>query len=110
MVVLLLGPDGVIAFVAAVLVVVALCQVLGVPTPNEYADEGDRIEDHIQQSLAEADAHNISGNAITPFLLKRVNERSGGASLSVNIALIKNNAAVGATIAVELAKRTQAQT
>jgi len=79
--------------------------VLGVPTPQEYSDEGDRIEDHIQESLREAGGKGISGNAITPYLLQRVNERSGGASLAVNIALIKNNAAVGSSIAVALAKK-----
>lgn len=41
---------------------------------------------------------------VTPFLLKRVTELTGGASLAANIALIKHNAAVGAAIAVELAK------
>jgi hypothetical protein len=40
---------------------------------------------------------------VTPFLLKRVAELTGGASLRANIALIKHNAAVGAQIAVALA-------
>lgn len=37
---------------------------------------------------------------VTPFLLKRVTELTGGASLAANIKLIKHNAAVGAQIAV----------
>ena len=37
---------------------------------------------------------------MTPFLLKRVTELTGGASLAANIKLIKHNAAVGAQIAV----------
>ncbi len=41
---------------------------------------------------------------VTPFLLKRVTELTGGASLAANIVLIKHNAAVGAAIAVELAR------
>ncbi len=41
---------------------------------------------------------------MTPFLLKRVTELTGGASLAANIVLIKHNAAVGAAIAVELAR------
>jgi hypothetical protein len=41
---------------------------------------------------------------VTPFLLKRVTELTGGASLAANIVLIKHNAAIGAAIAVELAR------
>ena len=37
---------------------------------------------------------------VTPFLLKRVTELTGGASLAANIKLIRHNAAVGARIAV----------
>nr|CAD1835549.1 unnamed protein product [Ananas comosus var. bracteatus] len=48
-----------------------------------------------------------SGNAATPFLLARVNELTGGASLTANIALVKNNALVGAKIAVALAHLRQ---
>jgi len=48
--------------------------------------------------------NDITGNAETPFLLARVNELTGGASLSSNIALVKNNALVGAKIAVCLAQ------
>ena len=40
---------------------------------------------------------------VTPFLLKRVQELTGGKSLVANIALVKNNAAVGAQIAAALA-------
>lgn len=39
---------------------------------------------------------------VTPFLLKRVNELTSGLSLKSNIALVKNNAAVGAAIAAKL--------
>ncbi|KAK3005621.1 hypothetical protein RJ639_015898, partial [Escallonia herrerae] len=48
---------------------------------------------------------NITGNAETPFLLSRVNELTGGASLAsiLDIALVKNNALVGAKIAIALA-------
>ena len=54
-------------------------------------------------ALAEAAAANVGGAAVTPFLLKRVAELTGGASLRANIALIKHNARVGAQIAVALA-------
>ena len=39
---------------------------------------------------------------VTPFLLQRIQELTGGKSLQANIALIKHNAAVGAQIAAAL--------
>jgi len=44
----------------------------------------------------------INGALITPFLLKRINTLTGGESSRSNVALIKNNAKIGAQIAVEL--------
>ncbi|RYG56012.1 hypothetical protein EON66_03910, partial [archaeon] len=58
----------------------------------------------------EADENLIAGRDVTPFLLKRVNELSTGNSLKSNIALVKNNAAVGARLAVELSKLKRAGT
>jgi pseudouridine-5'-phosphate glycosidase len=46
----------------------------------------------------------ITGKAVTPFLLARVNELTGGNSLAANIALILNNARLAAAIAVELVR------
>jgi hypothetical protein len=40
---------------------------------------------------------------VTPFLLERIRTTTGGRSLAANIALVKNNAAVGAAVAAELA-------
>ncbi|CAN0922492.1 Pseudouridine-5'-phosphate glycosidase [Linum grandiflorum] len=76
---------------------------IGVPIPKEQSASGSMIESAIQKALKEAREKNISGSAETPFLLARVNELTGGASLSANIALVKNNALVGAKIAVALA-------
>nr|XP_010909663.1 uncharacterized protein LOC105035704 isoform X2 [Elaeis guineensis] len=76
---------------------------IAVPVPTEYAASGNMIESAIQNALKEAAEKNVIGNAATPFLLSRVNELTGGASLAANIALVKNNACVGARIAVELA-------
>ncbi|XP_008450374.2 pseudouridine-5'-phosphate glycosidase isoform X1 [Cucumis melo] len=77
---------------------------IAVPIPNEHSAFGSLIEKAIQTALQEAREKNIVGNAETPFLLKRVNELTGGASLASNIALVKNNALVGAKIAAALAK------
>ncbi|CAK9184359.1 unnamed protein product [Ilex paraguariensis] len=77
---------------------------IAVPIPKEHSASGSVIESAIQRALTEARNKGITGNAETPFLLARVNELTGGASLASNIALIKNNALVGAKIAVSLAQ------
>ncbi|KAK1310521.1 hypothetical protein QJS10_CPA08g01771 [Acorus calamus] len=76
---------------------------IAVPIPKEHAASGNLIESAIQRALKEASDKNIVGNAATPFLLARVNELTGGASLTANIALVKNNALIGAKVAVALA-------
>ncbi|KAG8371019.1 hypothetical protein BUALT_Bualt13G0043500 [Buddleja alternifolia] len=77
---------------------------IAVPIPNEHSASGNIIESAIQKALNEAREQNVSGSAETPFLLARVNELTGGASLASNIALVKNNARIGAQIAVSLAR------
>lgn len=77
---------------------------IAVPIPKEHAASGSLIESAIQLTLKEARDKNIIGNAETPFLLARVSELTGGASLASNIALVKNNAAIGAKISVALAQ------
>ncbi|XP_020094182.1 uncharacterized protein LOC109714142 isoform X2 [Ananas comosus] len=80
---------------------------IAVPIPKEYSASGNIIESAIQKAVQEAMENNVAGNAATPFLLARVNELTGGASLTANIALVKNNALVGAKIAVALAHLRQ---
>ncbi|GAB4835261.1 hypothetical protein Ancab_000170 [Ancistrocladus abbreviatus] len=77
---------------------------IAVPIPKEHAASGSSVESAIQRALQEARESNIKGSAETPFVLTRVNELTGGASLASNIALLKNNAVVGAKIAVCLAQ------
>ncbi|XP_010527082.1 PREDICTED: uncharacterized protein LOC104804468 [Tarenaya hassleriana] len=78
---------------------------IAVPIPKEHSASGNLIESAIQQALKEAREQNVTGNAETPFLLARVNELTGGTSLASNIALVKNNARIGAQIAVSLAEQ-----
>lgn len=77
---------------------------LVVPPPVEYALPQPEIERIIRKALAEAQAQKISGAAVTPFLLSKVSELSGGASLRTNLALLKNNANLAAQVARHLAK------
>jgi pseudouridine-5'-phosphate glycosidase len=65
---------------------------LAVPNPKPLRG----IEDAIQLALSELDARGITGKYVTPYLLKRVSEVTEGASLESNVALVENNAKVGA--------------
>ncbi|CAN7499654.1 MULTISPECIES: pseudouridine-5'-phosphate glycosidase [unclassified Devosia] len=73
------------------------------PIPEADAWEASAIEGFITQALADADAKGVKGKAMTPFLLQRIFELTGGKSLVSNIALVKNNALVAGQIAVALA-------
>ena len=57
------------------------------------------VDAWITQALAEARAQGVAGAGVTPFLLARVAELSGGASLKANIALVLNNARLAAQVA-----------
>jgi pseudouridine-5'-phosphate glycosidase len=56
----------------------------------------------IAQAQANAQAHGISGKAVTPYLLQRIFELTEGRSLTANIALVRNNARLAAAIAKAL--------
>lgn len=73
-----------------------------VPVPEADALSNEIAEAAIEQATRDADANGIQGKALTPFVLGRVLELTGGASLRANRALLINNAGVAAQIAVEL--------
>jgi pseudouridylate synthase len=75
---------------------------VAVPIPAEAAIPFHEIERVIEQALAEAGAQGVKGKALTPFLLARVAEMTGGRSLTANLRLLENNARVAAEIAVHL--------
>ena len=62
------------------------------------------MEGVIDTALAAADAAGVHGKDITPFLLAKVKELTGGESFKSNVSLALNNARVAAQIAVEYAK------
>ena len=70
------------------------------PCPEALAMPHQEIDGFINQAVREAEEQHISGKDITPFLLKRIVELTGGKSLDTNISLVLNNAALGAEIAV----------
>lgn len=73
------------------------------PIPHDAALDAAAIEARIAEAIAQANASGIAGKALTPYLLQRINELTGGRSLQANIALARHNAAVAAQIAVALA-------
>jgi pseudouridylate synthase len=77
-----------------------------VANPILVKDEIPNVEiaPFIEKALAEATANGIHGKEVTPFLLKHLAEITAGKSLKANIALVMNNAAVAADIAVAYAK------
>lgn len=76
------------------------------PVPANQEIPSDMMEEHIVLALDAAQRAGVTGKDITPFLLKYIANHTKGESLEANIALIKNNAALGAKIAVELSAIT----
>jgi pseudouridine-5'-phosphate glycosidase len=74
-----------------------------VPPPDEVAMSRESVQNAIDQSLDEASRIGIRGQEMTPFLLKRVSELTGGSSLRANLGLLLNNARVAALISKHLA-------
>jgi len=76
------------------------------PIPAEHALDADEIEAIITRALAEARETGVRGKAITPYLLARIHELTGGASEAANKALVWSNVRVAAKIAEALASRS----
>ena len=72
------------------------------PVPTAFAMDKEEIDRITTQALAEAGQRGVTGKAVTPFLLGRIKEMTGGRSLATNIALVKHNALVGAQLALAL--------
>jgi len=75
-----------------------------VANPIPAADEipAQEIGGIIERALSDATRQGVTGKDITPYLLGRIVEITGGASLTANIALVKSNAVLGAEIAAAL--------
>ena len=76
------------------------------PVPSEQAIAPAEMETVIQKALAIAKEKKVSGKEVTPFLLKAIADQTQGESLEANIALIKNNAKLGAELAVAFSRIT----
>jgi pseudouridylate synthase len=76
----------------------------GIVLARPPADGLDDVEPLIEAALAQAEAEGVSGQAVTPFVLAFLHERSGGRTLEVNRRLAADNAALAAEIAVALSR------
>lgn len=74
-------------------------QLVANPIPKDAEISSATMAPIIARAQADATAHGISGKAVTPYLLQRIFELTDGRSLDANIALVRNNAALGAKIA-----------
>jgi pseudouridylate synthase len=74
------------------------------PIPEAHALDATSIEARINEAVGEARAQGVGQKEVTPFLLRRIVELTDGRSLEANMALVKNNAALAAQVAVELSR------
>jgi len=72
--------------------------------PEEYALSMEYMNEVIEEAVRAAEKEGIKGKKLTPYLLNKIKELTGGKSLKANIELVKNNARIAAKIARELIK------
>lgn len=73
------------------------------PIPEEYSMDADRINQAIDEAVADAKRLGIHGKETTPYLLARIKDLTDGDSLASNIQLVLNNARLAARVAKQLA-------
>lgn len=81
-------------------------QLVANPIPEPAEIPRAEIMPVIETALAEAEAQGIAAKAVTPFLLARIFDLTGGRSLEANIALVLNNARLGAAISCEIIRQS----
>lgn len=78
--------------------------VIACPVPEAFEIPFEKMEAEIGKALEAAEKEKISGKALTPFLLSKIKDLTGGASLETNRRLVFENARVGAGVALAYAK------
>ncbi len=76
------------------------------PAPAEHEIPRAIVEQWIRTALADLQTHSITGKAVTPYLLSRINILSSGQSVTTNCRLVVANASLAARIAVSLTHQT----
>lgn len=72
------------------------------PIPQSDEIPAHEMRGYIETAVEEASRANVTGKAVTPWLLDRILQLTGGRSLTANVALVKNNARLAARIARSL--------
>ena len=78
---------------------------LTVPIPEADELNPGELQSHLESALATAAAEGVTGAAVTPFILSRIEQETAGQSIPANVALAINNACLAAEVATELAQR-----
>jgi pseudouridine-5'-phosphate glycosidase len=73
------------------------------PPPAAYALPGSVVERAVVEGVRESTRAGVQGAAVTPYLLAYVDRATGGRAREVNLALLEQNAALAADVAVALA-------
>jgi len=72
------------------------------PPPDESALPNETVEEAIREALQDAQVQGVRGQEVTPFLLRRVSQLTGGSSLRANLSFLRNNARLAAQIACQI--------
>ncbi|MFD2739297.1 pseudouridine-5'-phosphate glycosidase [Sulfitobacter aestuarii] len=84
-------------------------QLIANPIPEADEISRDELAPIIAQAQSDATHHEIKGKGVTPYLLQRIYELTEGRSLTANIALVRNNARLGAAVAIALSASAPAR-
>jgi pseudouridine-5'-phosphate glycosidase len=76
---------------------------LTVPIPSADELDAAALDEALDAALAACAAEGVTGAAVTPFVLARIERQTAGASVPANLALAENNARVAAAVAAALA-------
>ena len=78
---------------------------LTVPIPETAELDAERIDQALEAALVACEADGLTGVAVTPYILGRIEHETSGESVPANLALAENNAAVAALVASAIAMR-----
>jgi len=75
-----------------------------VPIPKKFEIQAKTVEAALDFAIRDADQAHLHGSEITPYLLQKMNEYTGGKTLESNLELLKNNAKIATQIAIGFSK------
>jgi pseudouridylate synthase len=82
--------------------------VISNPLPEDVQLDARLHDEVLEEGLRDLERLGVRGKEVTPFLLSRFHERTGGASLAVNKEIIRRNVRLASRVALALSKRRDA--